>query len=314
MKKMIYLLTFLALYLFPQIQIISQEQKKDVATSTKSAEWIRVQSDNGEFSIEVPEKYDYFFDKDGFWTAYRQNNYKLEDMSLLNSYHDQNLLSFEVYEAKKAALSALVEDDKRTGEYSEFDRNGTKIKQVIYKTDKSYTIRQYFNSKKFIYILTAASRKEETSAMKRFFDSVIFMPDTKETPNSAIVSFSKLKITPIELDTKQDKQDQTINQTSGADTTAKSPDENSKKLIVVSRPRAAYVDSARMKHVQGRIAFRIYFSANGHISKIDVLKSLPDGLLRQAVFAALRLKFLPAEKDGKAIPTTKTVEYQFTIY
>lgn len=30
------------------------------------AEWVRVQNDNGEFSIEVPTKHNYFYDKEGF--------------------------------------------------------------------------------------------------------------------------------------------------------------------------------------------------------------------------------------------------------
>jgi hypothetical protein len=53
---------------------------------------------------------------------------------------------------------------------------------------------------------------------------------------------------------------------------------------------------------------------NGSIPDITVLKTLPEGLLRQAVFAALRTKFIPKEKDGLPIATKSTFEFGFHIY
>jgi hypothetical protein len=59
---------------------------------------------------------------------------------------------------------------------------------------------------------------------------------------------------------------------------------------------------------------KIVFAENGFIPKIEATQVLPDGLLRQAVFAAIRIKFLPEEKDDIPQTITKTVEYSFAIY
>lgn len=69
-----------------------------------------------------------------------------------------------------------------------------------------------------------------------------------------------------------------------------------------------------MKAVTGTIRVRLTFAKDGFVSKIVVLKSLPEGLLRQSLFAALRIKFLPKMKDGSPETVIKMVEYKFDIY
>ena len=83
------------------------------AQETQTSEWIRVHSDDGEFSIEVPAKHDYFYDKDGFLTSHNRNSYNLQEMNMLNAYHENTLLSFERYKVKKGGLEALYEMGKR---------------------------------------------------------------------------------------------------------------------------------------------------------------------------------------------------------
>ncbi|MCU1290545.1 MAG: TonB family protein [Acidobacteria bacterium] len=274
--------------------------------------WIRIQSDNGEFSIEVPKFSTYFFDKDGFSTSNNSKSYQLKNMHMLNSYQQGSLLSFEAYETGKGGLEAIIEADKQIGNYSEFDRSGVRIKQLIRKADGYYFIRQYFNSKKFIYILTAASRTSETAATKRFLDSLIFNPDLKTPVNPNIPVFSGIKPTNvvIEFIKKSDKSEKNIATQANTDAAK----ENPSKLTVMHRPRAGYIDSARMKAVQGTIKLRTTFSAEGYISKIEVHKTLPEGLLRQSIFAALRIKFIPQEENGQPTDVTKFIEYRFEIY
>jgi hypothetical protein len=48
--------------------------------------------------------------------------------------------------------------------------------------------------------------------------------------------------------------------------------------------------------------------------QVDVVARLEYGLLKQAIMAAMRMKFLPVEKDGKPEPHTATIQYSFTIY
>jgi outer membrane biosynthesis protein TonB len=160
--------------------------------------------------------------------------------------------------------------------------------------------------------MTAGSRSIETPAAKRFFDSLIFKPDNKELPNPGILAFSRIKNSAINIENADEKDfpvpPKNISENSAND------EENKGKLLVLHRPRPAYVDPARMSQVQGVIKFRVTFSADGFFSNIKIMKSLPEGLTRQALFALFRMKFIPKHENSKPVDSTKTVEYKFTIY
>lgn len=283
------------------------------AQENQSAEWIRVQSDDGEFSIEVPAKYSFVVDKDGFSVADKSNNYALKEVRMLNAYREKTLFAFESYKAGKNALDSFIEQDKRNGKLSQIERGDLRVKQILLKTDKFYAVRQYFNSKNNIYILTAASRNGETPAMKRFFDSMIFKPSNSDkTANnsvSAAISFSALKISQIEFDEKPEPFKFDASKPQKPNT-----DENALPLQILFKPRPSYTDAARMSSERGTIQMRVTFSEDGFISKVGFLKTLKYGLLRQAFFAALRLKFLPREKDEKPQTVAKVIEYSFDIF
>ncbi len=285
-----------------------------VAQENQSAEWIRVQSDNGEFSIEVPVKYTFVVDKSGFSVADSSNNYSLEEMKMLNAYQEKTLLSFESYRANKKALNSIREQDEENGKSSEIQREGFSIKQISIKTDKSHTVRQYISSKNYIYILTAASRIGETPAMKRFLNSLTFKsPDAAKPEHKLIagaIPFSALKISQIEIDEKPEPYKKPDKSKPAAPAT----DESALSVLLVNKQSAAYTEAARMSRETGALQTRLTFSQEGHISKVGILKTLKYGLLRQAFFAAIRIKFLPAEKDEKPRTVTKIIEYSFHVY
>jgi len=277
----------------------------------QNSEWIRVQSNNGEFSIEVPTEHNFFYDKDGFVVSDYPSRFEVKEMNMLNAYPEKTLVSFESYKANKEALDILQELDKRKGKSSKFKRGNYSIKQVVIKTDKSYTVRQYFNSKDYVYILTAASRKGETQIMKRFFDSLIFDPDSTEK-NPTAIQFTNLKVTIPELDLNPPPIKAADKSSASKPNSPK--DENALPIVILLKQLPYFTDSARSKGEDGLIRLRVTFSTDGSVSKVELHKTLGEGLLRQAVFAVLRMKFLPEEKDGKSQAVTKTVEYNFSTF
>jgi TonB family protein len=115
--------------------------------------------------------------------------------------------------------------------------------------------------------------------------------------------------------------------TLGDEYTAKIPDspetqqpENTSKISgtqgvrIVLKPRANYTDMARRNETQGKVVLRVTFTANGGIGAISVVAGLPDGLTEQAIAAAQRLLFIPAQRNGARYSVTKPVEYTFSIY
>jgi TonB family protein len=300
----------LAVFLFAVFSF-AQDVKKD--------DWFRVQSDDGEFSIEVPAKYGYFYDKEGTSVANLGEIYNITEMSVFNSYAEHTLLSFERYKGSKKALDVIADNDKEfakwqktSADWSEIKKDGFKIKQLIIKSEKQYTVRQYFYSKNNIYLLIASSHSGETQAMKRFFDALTFKPDVNSELLSNESRFSRLKATDISyLEELEDKKSSSKPKPS---TTPKLADSNMKMFLILTQPRASYTESARKAGLNGVVRIKVSFSEFGQITKIVVRRALKYGLVYNAILAAMRIKILPPEEDDKPVATEKTIEYRFTLY
>jgi len=308
--------SFLAVLFIITISVTGFSQADPSKVSDGGEKWIRVASDDGEFSVEVPEKYHYFFNDDGFSVSKngQHYNYNLKQVRLFKSSLSGTIISFECYEGDKKALDVMLDSDSFTKAKvvkSEIKRANFSIKQMIRSTKQYYMICQYFYSKKHIYVLTTASRNGETVSMRRFLDSLIFSPNVRNGDRTDTVKLSSLSVSEPEIAFDLNAvyppakpQTKTIS--------PKDIDEVPFKLLY--KPHPSFTQSARESNVTGIVVVRATFSAQGHISKIIVLRQLPVGLLRQVLFAAIRMSFLPKEKNGKAESVTKHIEYSFAIY
>lgn len=306
-----------ALFLFAVTAGLAQEPKD---TAQKEQKWIRAQSDNGEFSVEVPDTYDYSYDREGFTVADNRATFVMSDMGVFNSYRDGALLSFESYavnDPQKAFAEVILGVEKRLGKIEEIKRNGKTFRQMTVKNDKYYLVRQYFISKTRLYILTAGARKEGSAAIDRFLKSVALpgsgTGEEKIRAEVPVVSFAALKRTSTVL--KTDGAEHGKNMTAPKNAETPGPGEPGvSKMLIIAKPASYYTDIARMNEEQGLVQFRITFTANGGISRIEVLKELKYGLLRQALISAMRIKCLPKEENGVPAPVTGKINYGFQIY
>lgn len=87
-----------------------------------------------------------------------------------------------------------------------------------------------------------------------------------------------------------------------------------RNLIIESKPRASYTDTARNYNIQGTVTLRVTFLADGTIGDVTPVSRIPFGLTNQAIAAARSIKFEPARKDGIAYSKVMTIQYGFTIY
>jgi len=80
---------------------------------------------------------------------------------------------------------------------------------------------------------------------------------------------------------------------------------------IVAEPN--YTDVARKNRTEGIVRLRVVFGANGEVSNITPLSTLPDGLTEEAVKAAQKIQFSPATFHGIPISEMTEFEYVFTL-
>jgi TonB family protein len=86
------------------------------------------------------------------------------------------------------------------------------------------------------------------------------------------------------------------------------------KARITFNPQPQYTEEARKNQTQGVVRISMVLNASGQVQSIRVLSGLPDGLTEKALEAARRIKFIPAQKDGRNVSQYATIEYSFRIY
>ncbi|MFN2595985.1 MAG: energy transducer TonB [Pyrinomonadaceae bacterium] len=91
--------------------------------------------------------------------------------------------------------------------------------------------------------------------------------------------------------------------------------EVTQKARITRRPPPDYPRAARRNNVTGAVLLRIILRADGRVDdRVEVVKSLPEGVTEEAIKAAKRIEFVPAEKGGHKVSVYALVEYNFNIY
>jgi len=84
-------------------------------------------------------------------------------------------------------------------------------------------------------------------------------------------------------------------------------------LEVLSKPSPAYTAEAREMRVEGEVSLEVEFCASGHIRVLRVVRGLGHGLDEEAVRAAEKIKFKPAQSDGRSVDFKTTVHISFRL-
>lgn len=289
-----------------------------LSVRSQNADWIRVQSDNGEFSIEMPKNLTCFYDKSGFSLSNGGGrDHQYSEMQMLNGSSGKTVMTVEIYKvaSPKNQLNLILEQlDVKSSKFEMpkgFIGKQYEIRKMQdYINDKDVEVNftsRFVASKNYLYIISVGSRGQATKDFGRFLSSARFGGSQNDA--AKISTFTAVTVENIGEDF--------TNQaaiTPDLTVSAKPKENNPTPLLIVRKPRAGYTPAARNALTLGNIRLRIKFEKNGGISKVSIIKGLPNGLTRNAFFSALRIKFIPQEKDGELESITKLVEYSFNIY
>ena len=90
--------------------------------------------------------------------------------------------------------------------------------------------------------------------------------------------------------------------------------EVAQRARITSKPEPDFTESARKFNVAGMVRLRAVLHKSGEVMDLKVEAGLPHGLTTKCIEAAKRMKFEPAQKDGRAVSQYIILEYNFNIY
>jgi TonB family protein len=82
---------------------------------------------------------------------------------------------------------------------------------------------------------------------------------------------------------------------------------------IVFKPTPEYTDEARNGRIEGTVSLELEFTAAGDVRVLRVVRGLGHGLDEAAQRAALRIRFKPAESDGRPVDSRATVHITFRL-
>jgi TonB family protein len=80
------------------------------------------------------------------------------------------------------------------------------------------------------------------------------------------------------------------------------------------KPEPQYTEEARRNQITGTVVLRVVFASSGEVVQIRATRTLPFGLTERAIAAARQIRFVPAMKDGRPVPVSMQLEYNFNLY
>jgi TonB family protein len=110
--------------------------------------------------------------------------------------------------------------------------------------------------------------------------------------------------------------------TAGFDRRASAPTQSSgaaattpidKPVEIVFKPTPEYTDDARSARIEGTVTLDLEFTAAGDVRVLRVVRGLGHGLDEAAERAALRIRFKPAQSDGRSVDSRAMVHITFRL-
>ncbi|MBO0724409.1 MAG: tetratricopeptide repeat protein [Blastocatellia bacterium] len=84
-----------------------------------------------------------------------------------------------------------------------------------------------------------------------------------------------------------------------------------KPMTIFYKETAGYTEIARINRLKGTVILSAFFSAEGWLSGIKVVRGLPDGLTRRAINVLKRVRFSPASLNGSPVGLRSNIEFDF---
>ncbi|HJS98772.1 MAG TPA: energy transducer TonB [Terriglobales bacterium] len=82
---------------------------------------------------------------------------------------------------------------------------------------------------------------------------------------------------------------------------------------ILSKPKPVYTEEAKRLGLQGEVLVQVLFGANGQAQVLRVMRGLGHGLDEAAVNAANKIRYKPAQQNGRPVDSTAVVHVVFEL-
>ncbi|KXK00955.1 MAG: Gram-negative bacterial tonB protein [Acidobacteria bacterium OLB17] len=282
----------LAILLALSLGVLAADVRAQAANAGK---WAGITGEKGEFLVYIPAGY-LVGASTNFYIQAKQKRFEIQEHVIVARLFNGALLRYEMYQGNVEGL----EDHLAQGTELTNVRNVGDFKASsagVSKNGRTYHT-EYYNNGKRLYVLSSEGRDEKNLAAKAFFASArLHVSSGWIDPNSP-TSTAKITLPRLTEILPEKLGDDHIVALGEVD----------RPPLILFRPRMDWSADQRHGVDAGQIKVRVVLSSNGTVSKVDIEKNNFFYMQQQALDAARKIVFIPAEKDGKLV----SVSVEFT--
>lgn len=266
----------------------------------KTVPWEAINGKNNEFALFMPAGYlnvgdgNYYIGRVG-------NGVHVSKQLIIARYINGNVLLLEYYEGNAKDIQKSLQEREKLIPVKDETINGFQVKSLSGKSENRFNRVQHFLNKNRLYVVKANSGSADDQIARAFFESVKLVNQNNiVAPN--LPSGSMAASLPPLTEREPERLD---------DSKAISSNEGDRKLLILKSVRPKFSPEARRNVGSGRLRLKVLFSSSGKVTNVEVLESSFQLLNNEAIEAAKKTIFIPAEKDGKLISVYKIIEQSF---
>jgi hypothetical protein len=294
----------------------AQQQETSPAATTQEIKWTRIEIDKKELSVAFPP---------GFIVDAEKKEGLTGNRTIITGWRNGVRMELHVSKTGDAGERLQRVVASKVSNLSNFTVNGLKGKKISSSVaDGRFFEKIFLAGDNHFYFLKVEARNNRKEEIARFLYSIqvkgkpmFVTADKNRNPAEEIVSFADLKTSPevIEaLNRKTGKNQIKVIRELAPLPGEFIPDENySRPPIVVNHPFPQYRGNITGGSLEATL--KINFLANGQIGDITVYSGATDkDFVEACVDAARKIKFIPAQIDGKDADAVDFQEYSIQIY
>jgi len=295
------MLKFNRIYLFLTMLAVWQVGLASAQTTPQggTVKWVGVSGKNDEFVVFLPEGY--ITTADSEYYLGKQPAPRVEKHLKAARYLNGVVLIMEYYEGKGKEIYKILKEREKATFVKEEEVNGFQIGHFSTKTEKGIRKTHIYFNDKSVYFVRGYAKSEDDSILKGFFESVRLI-NQKNVVAPNVPADAKSTLVPRIIERETPRLD---------DSLAIEPKEADRPLIILKAERPRFSSEACRGINNLRVKLRVLYSSSGSVANVEVLQVTSKLIEKEAVEAAKKVVFIPAEKDGKLVSVFQTVEYSF---